>query len=291
MNDMPADTLYYETEEDVPLDICLDVLNESNLDLNFTLINPSGDNTANGTLVGTDDGDLCLLYTPEKDFHGESIWDLEICSDSLSYLCDGVVVVINVLSVNDAPVAVNDTVAAVKNNMIEGIVTENDYDIDGDNLILTESPVVNPVHGTVVFYNDGSFEYNPDKGYYGDDSFMYEVCDDGEPSLCDTAEVLVTVEDVPLKVYNAVSPNGDDLNDYLFIEGIEYYPDNWLSIYDRYNNLVCEIPGYNNENNNWQGQVNKGISTRDLPGDTYFYILNPGDGTPLLRGFIMLKKD
>jgi gliding motility-associated-like protein len=151
--------------------------------------------------------------------------------------------------------------------------------------------VVIPVHGTVVFYSDGSFEYNPDQGYYGDDSFMYEVCDDGEPSLCDTAEVLVTVEDVPLKVYNAVSPNGDDLNDYLFIEGIEYYPDNWLSIYDRYNNLVCEIPGYNNENNNWQGQVNKGISTRDLPGDTYFYILNPGDGTPLLKGFIMLKKD
>jgi gliding motility-associated-like protein len=255
------------------------------------LINPSGENTAHGTLAEIDDGDLCLLYTPEKDFHGQSIWDLEICSDSLPGLCDGVVVVINVLPVNDAPVAVNDTVTAVKNNMIEGIVTENDFDIDGDNLILTESPVVNPMYGTVVFYSDGSFEYDPDKGYYGEDSFMYEVCDDGEPSLCDTAEVFVTVEDVPLKVYNAVSPNGDDLNDYLFIEGIEYYPDNWLSIYDRYNNLVYETLGYNNENNNWQGQVNKGISTRDLPGDTYFYILNPGDGTPLLKGFIMLKKN
>jgi gliding motility-associated-like protein len=103
--------------------------------------------------------------------------------------------------------------------------------------------------------------------------------------------VKITIQDVPLKVWNAVSPNGDDLNDFLFIEGIEYYPKNSLSIYDRYNNLVYETAAYNNNTITWQGQANKGISTKDLPGDTYFYILNPGDGAPLLKGFIMLKKD
>jgi gliding motility-associated-like protein len=291
LNNMPIDTLFYETEEDVPLDFCLDINNEDNLDLVFSLISPAREDLAHGSLIESNDGEFCLLYTPEKDFYGRSIWDLEVCSDSLPDLCDGVVVVVDVISVNDGPIAVNDTVTTTKNYTLEGIVTDNDYDTDGNNLILDKSPVTNPMHGTVILYDDGSFEYTPDQGYYGEDRFTYNACDDGEPSLCASAEVIITVEDVPLKVYNAVSPNGDDLNDYLYIEGIEYYPGNLLSIYDRYNNLVYETLDYNNDNINWQGQANKGISTRDLPGDTYFYILNPGDGTPLLKGFIMLKKE
>ena len=194
-----------------------------------------------------------------------------------------------VTNLNDTPVAVNDTVTAISSYPLTGNVTDNDYDIEGDALIVNENPEANPMHGAVVLQPNGNFEYTADPGYLGDDRFTYVVCDDGDPSLCASAEVIITVEEIPLKVYNAVSPNGDDLNDYLHIEGIEYYPENVLSIYDRYNNLIYETPGYNNDNITWVGQANKGVSKKDLPGDTYFYILNPGEGTQLLKGFIMLK--
>jgi len=285
------DTLYYQTDEDVPLDFCLivDIPEDVNLDLGT--ITEAGDSTGHGILGPNDEGPFCFTYQPEENYNGESSWIIKVCNDSIPPGCDSVVVIIDVLPVNDEPVAVNDTVTTIRNDVATGNLTDNDYDIDGDDLIMNTNPEANPMHGSVTLHPDGSFEYTADPGYLGEDRFTYVVCDDGDPSLCAAADVIITIEDVPLKVYNAVSPNGDDLNDFLYIEGIEYYPDNLLSIYDRYNNLVYETLGYNNNNITWQGQANKGLSTRELPGDTYFYILNPGDGLPLLKGFIMLKME
>ncbi len=283
------DTLYFETDEDVALDFCLIVDEQENEELELGSISEAGDSTAHGTLNENDEGPFCFTYQPEENYFGPSSWIIKVCNDSIPPGCDSVVVIIDVLPVNDAPVAVNDTVTAISSYPLTGNVTDNDYDIEGDALIVNENPEANPMHGDVVLQPDGDFEYIADPGYLGEDRFTYVVCDDGDPSLCASAEVIITVEEVPLKVYNAVSPNGDDLNDFLYIEGIEYYPDNILSIYDRYNNLIYETPGYNNDNITWVGQANKGIFKKDLPGDTYFYILNPGDGTPLLKGFIMLK--
>ena len=285
------DTLYLETDEDVALDFCVVLNNPNNVDLSITRIEPAGEGTGHGSMVETEDTEYCLRYEPDENYNGPSEWIVQICTDSNEPVCDSVVVIIDVLPVNDPPVAVNDTLTGTKNYTLSSNVLDNDYDIDGDNLIVNETPEANPMHGIVQLHRDGTFDYTPDPGYSGNDQFTYVVCDDGEPSLCASAEVIITIEDVALKVYNAVSPNGDDLNDILYIEGIEYYPDNSLSIYDRYNNLVYETLGYNNNNVAWEGQANKGISTRELPGDTYFYILNLGDGTPLLKGFIMLKKD
>ena len=285
------DTLYLETDEDVALDFCLFVAILENEELELGSVSEAGDGTAHGTLNENDEGPYCFTYRPEDNYFGQSGWIIKVCNDSVPAACDSVVVIIDVLPVNDEPVAVNDTVTAISAYPLTGNVTDNDYDIEGDALIVNENPEANPMHGSVVLQKDGSFEYTADPGYLGDDRFTYVVCDDGDPSLCASAEVIITVELIPLKVYNAVSPNGDDLNDYLRIDGIEYYPENILSIYDRYNNLVFETPGYNNDNITWTGQANKGVSKKDLPGDTYFYILNPGDGTPLLKGFIMLKAE
>lgn len=285
--DVSIDTLYYSTEEDVPLDICLTIVNDDDSPVILTSVNTF---TSNGTYdLGSPD-DLCFTFAPSKDYFGQEIGQIVVCESSEDGLCASVVLVIDITPVNDAPFAVNDTITMAKNFPFEGNLTDNDFDIEGDNLIVNEMPEANPMHGTVKLNKDGSYIYTPDPEFYGNDLFTYIVCDDGEPSLCASADVVITVEDVPLKVYNAVSPNGDELNDILWIQGIEYFPDNLLSIYDRFNNLVYEVTGYNNASVAWEGQANKGISTRDLPGDTYFYILNLGDGSPLMKGFIMLKK-
>ena len=40
---------------------------------------------------------------------------------------------------------------------------------------------------------DGTITYTPDPNFVGVDSFMYSICDNGIPILCDTALVVVTV--------------------------------------------------------------------------------------------------
>ncbi len=66
------------------------------------------------------------------------------------------------------------------------------------------------MNGTVVLNADGSFTYTPNAGYNGLDSLVYQVCDNGTPSQCDTAIVRFTiaaVNDAPAAVDDVVAVN------------------------------------------------------------------------------------
>ncbi|WP_291869956.1 gliding motility-associated C-terminal domain-containing protein [Maribacter sp.] len=98
-----------------------------------------------------------------------------------------------------------------------------------------------------------------------------------------SAEVLVSL---PTEadcgfVFNQFSPNGDGTNDFLKIQCIEQYPANRLQIYDRYGNLVYTVAGYIN---NWDGEGDSG----QVPDGTYFYLLDLGNDTEVLKGWIQL---
>nr|MBB6230304.1 gliding motility-associated-like protein [Mucilaginibacter sp. FT3.2] len=92
-----------------------------------------------------------------------------------------------------------------------------------------------------------------------------------------------------LVVHQAVSPNGDGLNDYLNIEGIEKYVDNHLSIMNAGGALVYDVKGYGSNGNLFDGHSNKNGSLQK-PG-TYYYSLEYKDGNETKRktGFIILK--
>src|SRR5690606_28167827 len=82
-----------------------------------------------------------------------------------------------------------------------GNVLTNDSDTEGD--ALTASLVTAPVNGTVVLNADGSFTYTPNANYVGPDSLIYQVCDNGTPSLCDTAKLrfgIVAVNNAPTNI-------------------------------------------------------------------------------------------
>ncbi|WP_157243372.1 PKD domain-containing protein, partial [Algoriphagus resistens] len=107
---------------------------------------------------------------------------------------------INITPVNDAPEAVDDNYDVDENTPQTGNVLANDSDPEGNTL--TASLVTAPVNGTIVLNADGSFTYTPNDDYSGPDSVVYQVCDNGTPSLCDTAtvyfDVLETVNNSPV---------------------------------------------------------------------------------------------
>src|SRR5690606_30415642 len=95
---------------------------------------------------------------------------------------------------NDPPVAVDDAVATWINLPVNGNVLTNDSDPNGDSISLNIIPVSGPANGSVTVNPDGSFTYVPTHNYIGPDQFVYNICDDGVPSKCDTATVYIIVK-------------------------------------------------------------------------------------------------
>lgn len=103
---------------------------------------------------------------------------------------------------------------------------------------------------------------------------------------------LLETKNCPPTLYNAITANGDGLNDFLHFEGLRDIFTNFkLYIYSRWGRLVWEG---NNNSENWYGQSSKGIELNigDVPDGTYFYILDLNDAdypTPL-TGFVYLTR-
>jgi hypothetical protein len=97
---------------------------------------------------------------------------------------------------NTAPVAAADTYVADHNTTLTvpamtGLLI-NDTDGDADQLTVSGSTLA--ANGTVTVAADGSFEYTPNMGYAGTDSFEYTVTDGTDT---DTATVTITVKAAP----------------------------------------------------------------------------------------------
>ena len=86
-----------------------------------------------------------------------------------------------------------------------------------------------------------------------------------------------------------VSPNNDGLNDFFEIKGIFNYPNNKLSIFNRWGNIIYEKEKYMND---WNGKSNVNDATGEgfLPSGTYFVIFEFGDQkTKAYKGFVQLN--
>ena len=90
------------------------------------------------------------------------------------------------------PVAVADINNTIQGVSVSGNVLTNDFDLYGQTLIVSQvsSP---PGSGTVVLNPDGSYNYNPDINFTGQDSFCYIIANpQGQ-----TANACVTINVVP----------------------------------------------------------------------------------------------
>jgi gliding motility-associated-like protein len=113
---------------------------------------------------------------------------------------------------------------------------------------------------------------------------VYYYLDDVSVWYCDEDESVS--ED--LFVPNAFSPNGDGLNDYFVIQGIEQYPDNELYIYNRWGELVYYKSKYDNS---FTGESNtQTLFGKTLTEGTYFYVFRTGKENKSYSGFLELGR-
>lgn len=94
-------------------------------------------------------------------------------------------------------------------------------------------------------------------------------------------ELHLTESKFCLIVYNTITPNGDGKNDQWIIENIEEFPQSEVWIFNRDGNHIFYAKAYQND---WEGTYNN----KPLPESTYYYIIDPGDGTNVLKGHLTI---
>lgn len=86
-----------------------------------------------------------------------------------------------------------------------------------------------------------------------------------------------------ITVFSAFSPNGDGLNDAWVIEDIDQFPNNTVTIYNRWGNKLAVFTNYDNKNSAWKGESPSGNS---VPNGTYFYVIELNNGTGYKKGWV-----
>ena len=196
VNDAPvaADNVS-ATIEDIPVTISV-LGNDTDIDGDSLTVTAAS--AGHGTVTINPDG--TLLYQPAPNFNG---------IDTITYtISDGnggsstATVTVTVAPVNDAPVAVADSVTTPEETALTIPVLGNDSDVDGDTLAVTSASAGS---GTVTINPDGTLHYSPAPNFTGTDIITYIISDGQGGTATATVTVTVTpVNDPPVAVDDVV---------------------------------------------------------------------------------------
>ena len=145
-----------------------------------------------GTLIQNEDG--TFTYTPPDGFVGEDTFAYTTNDSQIGISSESATVTITVI--NALPNLADDTAATKQDVAVTIDVLANDFDPDGDPLIVGDFTYEGG--GTLVLNDDGTFSFTPKKGFSGQDSFTYSAADPeagAEPAL---ANVTITVSPAPV---------------------------------------------------------------------------------------------
>ncbi len=115
-------------------------------------------------------------------------------------------------------------------------------------------------------------------------AYILTVTDVNNCINADTVLVTVNVLEYTGMISNLFTPNGDGINDTWYLQDIANYPDNEVTVYNIYGNVVFQKQGYTND---WKGTYNGS----ELPDGTYYYVLKFESSDKVLKGSIDILRN
>jgi gliding motility-associated-like protein len=213
-----------------------------------------GSSTSDYDYVWTKDGINIGSNSPTLDVNAEGIYTVEVTNHSGC----GIIRTLTVTASNIATIVSVDVVDLTDNNTV-----------------------------TVNATGPGDYQYSMDEpnGFWQDSNFFNNV-----PAGIHEVYVndkngcgLVHQEIVIVGIPKYFTPNGDSYNDVWEIKGIIKYPKAEVQLFNRYGKYLTTL---NAINKSWNGMYNGS----PLPADDYWYVLNLGDGKPVIKGHFSLKR-
>jgi gliding motility-associated-like protein len=220
------------------------------------------DGSASGDLLVDAPGDYSVTVT-----------DTEGCAGTDVFTIAGVAI----------PQAMNDeqlispgdprpiTIDLIANDELPG---QNDWE-----LRLIDGPGTGMVAGLV----QGELTFAPAEGFVGTITLTYVLCAPACPEACTEAMVnLIFLENELVEVPNAITPNGDGVNDAFVVDVLvgknpASFPDNEFIVFNRWGDVVFRQQDYDNS---WPGTNQAG---EELPHGTYYFVLK----LDLSRGLVI----
>ncbi|GAA0294004.1 hypothetical protein GCM10009128_10740 [Psychrosphaera haliotis] len=116
-------------------------------------------------------------YSPNLNFYGLDSIQFEV-EDQYGAKSSGTLT-ISVTPVNDAPVAPSYVINATEDLPLTNVgnLLGLASDVDGDDLTINTTPIVNVSNGVLALNADGTFDYTPALNFFGDDTFEYKISD------------------------------------------------------------------------------------------------------------------
>ena len=139
--------------EDTPLEIDLSRMLNSPTDTLTLLTEPT-----NGSVELSSTGLVSLA--PDADFYGTEVLQYSVCH--ANGLCSEATITFTFEPVNDAPVAVSESIRVAEDTRALILALNNDNDVDGDELVISSVEVVDDSDHTLVptrvAWQDGRIE-------------------------------------------------------------------------------------------------------------------------------------
>lgn len=189
---------------------------------------------------------------------------------------------------NAAPVITSTSVETQIGGLVtldlESLIQDPDNNADLSTLTI----VVQPSSGANASIENGilTLDYSG-KNFSGKDQLTIRVCD--ALNVCSESIIFIDVLG-DIIVYNAISPNGDGVNDFLrieYIDVIEETKKNLVRIFNRWGDEVFVVRNYDNAANNFKGLNKNG---NELPTGTYFFLIQYSSGRKEENGYLHLKR-
>jgi gliding motility-associated-like protein len=232
---------------------------------NTTLVNGgniSGANSATLTINPVSISDAALNY---------NVIITATCApnDTSNFVTLSINSIMAIITNSNSVVCINSSI-----NLTSQTIAGGTYSWTGPNGF--SSTVQNPVISNVTTSDAGTY--------------CLSVADNGCTSTPATYSITVkSCAIIDFFIPEGFSPNGDGINDVFFIRGIDIYPANKFAIFNRWGDKVFESSPYQNT---WDGKAQKGIrvGSDELPIGIYFYVLDLGDNSKILKGTIYLNR-
>jgi hypothetical protein len=197
VNDAPvANDASFSVDEHSPVGTPVGTVFASDVDtgdaLTYRIVGGSGDGVFG---IDPTTGEVIVVDPSRLVYETNPSLNLSVEVEDLAGATDTAEVTILLVNVDDPPVAANDgyEVDSLSSLAVAAPgVLANDVDPDGDPL--SAFLVTGPSHGTLTLGVDGTFEYTPDEGFVGYDTFTYRTTDGRE----DSGLAVVTIEVLPI---------------------------------------------------------------------------------------------
>ena len=150
--------------------------------------------------------------------------------------------------------------------------------------LLTYNLLNKPFRGEAIINSSGILEYKPNAIFKGDELLVYQVCN--KDCGCSTGEIFIEIgNDKSCIAPSIITPNGDGINDVFAIPCLfgDKFPNNKVTIYNRRGDTVYRSQGP--YQNNWGGKY----SEVALPGGTYFFVVDFGNGEKPQSSFLIIQ--